>query len=784
MNQTALPSSFGLIAWLENTRIVLPLKGVEARFDVRGDLISVEMSQIYHQSHSQPLEVLYTFPLPGDAVLYRCEFVVNDRVIAAKVLEVEEARKTIAEKKAAGLRTALVESVRDNLFELELGNLAPGDTALIRMAWVQTLHTAGTERSFHIPFSPGIRYLPGTPLLRSNTGRGAADDTDQVPDASRLSPPRIDAAHPDAAWVAIEGSIHPAGYDPARIASPTHTLMVREAGGTVSVRLGDRAAVPDRDFILRLPPSSPDALTPAAWITRDGDSDYALVRLIAPASAPATTAAHDVYFLVDRSGSMGGGKWTATCRAFRSFLENLAPQDRTWVTFFESSYRDLAEKPLPAAAILKEAVVRNLEAWSPDGGTELLPAMDHVIAALQKHSARRRAVIVLITDGQVGNESTILERLRGFPDVRVFTFGIDTAVNDAFLRQLAARQRGACQLISPEEDVTGAIAALASRLRHPVLTALQPPPGWELPGPPPADLYAGDSLSVVLRRPAGDPASSLTFSARQHGETATSLPIPAESTSDAAPAKLWARQRLDHLLETGDEPAALALSQQANVLCRLTAWVAWDESERLALSRPPQQIYQPSADATGTFPGYAAACAAAPAMALPPSPAPLHRVTASEGTAGRLFDAPPEQAKKKLMRLFGKPAPKKMSRAAASPCPPAEMEDAAFIPPSASTLIAGSSPPSWRKKLAALPGLTIPDALLDWLEQWALSDSAQSTARIAALDELATQLASHPKPALVLRDWVQHHLEPAFRAPALEEWHQAFGSPAQAAGTQ
>ena len=31
-----------------------------------------------------------------------------------------------------------------------------------------------------VPTCPGVRYIPGKPLLRSSSGRGTADDTDQV----------------------------------------------------------------------------------------------------------------------------------------------------------------------------------------------------------------------------------------------------------------------------------------------------------------------------------------------------------------------------------------------------------------------------------------------------------------------------------------------------------------------------------------------------------------------------------------------------------------------------
>src|SRR5438445_695848 len=57
--------AFGLIAWLEQTKISLPLKGVECAFNVCGDVVSVEIDQIFHQNSSQPLDCLYTFPLPA-----------------------------------------------------------------------------------------------------------------------------------------------------------------------------------------------------------------------------------------------------------------------------------------------------------------------------------------------------------------------------------------------------------------------------------------------------------------------------------------------------------------------------------------------------------------------------------------------------------------------------------------------------------------------------------------------------------------------------------------------
>jgi Ca-activated chloride channel family protein len=273
--------------------------------------VSVEIDQVWHQDNARPVHCLYTFPLPAGAAVYRCELHVNDRLLVAKVEELEEARRIAREKKAAGHRTALVEQVRDNVFELALGNLAPGDVAVIRLAYVQALERDGRDASFRLPMCPGVRYIAGNPLLRDNQGRGTGDDTDQVPDASRITPPRIDALHPDAAYVSV-GNHRRSARVMANLASPTHALLTRDevdckrgVARPARCRAGPRfrraldgsrrrsSAWTDRSAVLS-----------ASWRRRPG----------------ADRPVQDVYFLLDRSGSMGGVTWgkpAQRCGVFR-----------------------------------------------------------------------------------------------------------------------------------------------------------------------------------------------------------------------------------------------------------------------------------------------------------------------------------------------------------------------------------------------------------------------------------------------------------------------------------
>src|SRR5229473_1465193 len=101
---------WGLFAIIESKRSILPLKGTECDFSVLSGVADVSISQIFRQESEKALDCEYHFPLPADASVYFCEADINGRTIRAQVRERQEARKLAAEKKAAGHRTALVES--------------------------------------------------------------------------------------------------------------------------------------------------------------------------------------------------------------------------------------------------------------------------------------------------------------------------------------------------------------------------------------------------------------------------------------------------------------------------------------------------------------------------------------------------------------------------------------------------------------------------------------------------------------------------------------------------
>ena len=590
---TAPRIDFGLIAWLEETRTRLPLKGVDCRFDVSGDLVSVEIDQVFHQINSVPVNCTYTFPLPGNAAVYRCEIQIGSRTIRARVEEQEKARELFREKVAAGHRAGLVETERENLFTLSLGNIQPNDRIIVKLAYFQTVDRTADDLSLLIPFCPGVRYIPGQPLWRESKGKGTVPDTDQVPDASRISPPRIDATHEDAAFVSIEGRLDSSLIDAASVASPLHKIDTSSEGERLLIKLQFDADVPDRDFVVRWREKSQANTVAMGWAYEAEGHTYALVQLKAPEHVNvAEDYEQDNYFLIDRSGSMQGEKWLKTAEALKQFVRQLGKKDRVWLTFFETRFVDFAERLMSPAELLKDQSFNTIEERGTGGGTEMLPALRHVLEKVTKFSAKaqRAANVIIITDGQIGNEMSILEALRRYQHVRVFTFGIDVNVNDAFLRDLARRHCGTAVFRTPREDISGAVAALGAKLRKPVLTDLKVTDSWEPARANIPDVFENDLLIVPFRCETN--GRRIEFAASLPDGQKHSIVIEPKSSSNPAIKLLWAKERIQKLLDDQKQSKAIRLAIANNIICKGAAFIAWDEQEKVPVAQ--KEIYQPS----------------------------------------------------------------------------------------------------------------------------------------------------------------------------------------------
>src|SRR5215217_776160 len=590
----------------------LPLLGIDVDAALTGLVARVALTQTFGNRFDRPLEATYIFPLPDRAAVTEFRMEVGERVVEGVLKERGQARAEYDTAVQEGRRASIAEEERPGVFTMRVGNLLPGERVTVRLVMTGPLPWDDGEATFRFPLVVAPRYIPGAPLDGEPVGAGTEPDTDAVPDASRISPSVLLPGFPNPVDLSIRVRIEPAGLDMGTLRSSLHAVVEEEQDGVRVVRVepGERA---NRDFVLRVRTGDGTVATAlaAAEDAEGGQGTFALT-LLPPAGAD-TVHPRDVVFVLDRSGSMAGWKMVAARRAVARMVDSLTPRDRFLVLAFDNLIETPPGadgsgglKPSPpvdrgtglqaASDHARFLAVDYLSRLEARGGTEMAAPLARALEVLTGSSGDlpdgpRDLALVLVTDGQVGNEDQILRllapRLGG---VRIYTVGVDTAVNEGFLKRLAGFGGGAFELVESEDRLDEVMDRVQRRIGAPVLTDLELVlAGLDVdldslaPRRLPA-LFAGSPL-VVSGRFAGPAAGAVTVRGRDAAGQPWSATVEATAGDAAALTATWARAHLRDLEDRyATDPAPdrdlerriVETSLRFGVLCRFTAFVAAD----------------------------------------------------------------------------------------------------------------------------------------------------------------------------------------------------------------
>lgn len=463
------------------------LAGAEVEARLVGLMSQVTVSQVYENRSAVNVEAVYTFPLPLDAALLGFEVELGDRHLRGHVVERQAAVERYEKAVAEGDSAVMLEQPEPGLYTANLGNLLPGEKAVLRYEYSELLNWQGDRLRFRLPTVVAPRY---------GNAAGAGLELHQEPDTDRS----FAVEHRYRLLVVVEGALRD-----AELECPTHRVRVAREEERVVVE-PEGELLMDRDFILNL--RRPAGGGAGAVADRDVEGWLVVASFAPEFGTGESELPHLLKVVVDCSGSMAGDSISQAREAVRRVIEGMRPQDRFNIICFGTEYRQLFRRMLAGDERGKRSALQAVAGINADmGGTEL-PAALRAAYALPLPEGAEQCDVLVITDGEVWDPGVLAAEARASGH-RVFTVGVGSAVNERTVRELADSSGGACELVVPNEAMAPRVERLFRRMRLPkaarAVVDWGVTPDKAFPNRLPA-VFSGDTVHVQARfaeQPAG-----------------------------------------------------------------------------------------------------------------------------------------------------------------------------------------------------------------------------------------------------------------------------------------
>lgn len=570
-----------------------PLKHTAVDAEISGFLARVTVTQEFVNPSSDKVEAIYVFPLPQDAAVDDMTMEVGGRTIRGLIKKREEAQQIYQNARNAGHTAALLDQERPNIFTQSVANIPPGGNVKVKITYVEVLKYEAGVYEFVYPMVVGPRYIPG-----GATGKqagGWSPDTNQVPDASRITPVTAGvhrgvrgsrAGHDISLEVRLD-----AGVDIREMKSLLHEVDVQHRSSrSATVRLRNAGEIPNRDFVLKYDVAGSriaDALLTHSWgrnlrsETRGGDGigDTNATRgffsfILQPPDRvrDEDASARELIFVLDTSGSMSGFPLETAKKTMKRAIENMRPGDTfNFITFAGDTHVLFPQPVAPTAANIRQAL-SFMAGQRGGGGTEMMKAIRTALGdrfttspspecpanadCLYRERPVQNAlrIVCFMTDGYVGNDMAIIDEVQKHPEARVFSFGIGTSVNRFLLDKMADAGRGEAEFVTGPADAEQAADRFYERVHTPVLTDISI--DWNglpvtdvLPARTP-DLFSAKPL-VLTGRYTYPASGTIKLRGKRAGkpfERQIKVTLPGDENSNRSLAQLWARTKIHDLM--------------------------------------------------------------------------------------------------------------------------------------------------------------------------------------------------------------------------------------------
>jgi HEAT repeat protein/uncharacterized protein YegL len=487
----------------------------------------------------------------------------------------------------AGKRTALLEQERPNIFTQSVANIQPGEEIVITIRYVQALKYDRGVYRYVFPMVVGPRFIPGKPTGKKGTGW--ASDTNDVPDASRITPPVLKPGRRSGHDISLTVELD-AGLSIKDLHSKSHDVDIYEEGeGQASVSIKPQDTIPNKDFVLEYCVAYDKPRS--AYITHYSQWGGYLLMMIQPSLENVTQNLEpkEIFFVIDCSGSMSGHPIGKVKEAMYHCIQGISSDDTFQIIRFSSNASAFSPKPVAATRLHKEEALDYIQTLYGSGGTMMI---EGIKACLDyPRNPERQRIVFFMTDGFIGNDDQILAAVKEkVGNARLFSFGVGSSPNRSLLERMAQLGRGTAQYIRQDQAPQPVIKDMLSRISKPYLTDVEI--NWGglavtdvYPNPVP-DLFSAQPL-ILFARYEGAGESVVTLRGKIDGgpyEEQVRITLSGWNPDNGSLASVWAREKIKYLMleRLGGRVASIEeevtnLALEYNLMSQYTSFVAVDE---------------------------------------------------------------------------------------------------------------------------------------------------------------------------------------------------------------
>ena len=574
---------------LEEMEITVQIDNGDARIFVR---------QIFANHTPRIEEGNYVFALPSRASV--SDFAVWDGPvrIPAVILERKRAGEIYNELKQQSIDPGLLQmgerdadaAKRSAIFSARIVPIQAFGTKRLEFEYHETITVENLESYFALPLRPDAYQAQTARHLRINYQLKSAHAITNFQAPAKTYPLKFDDQSPHSVRGTFEG-------ENVNLTEDFITIFNMDKSGS------DTLAV----LTHRNPNSGPPSPTETAPVRSTNEPGYfAADALLGTGQAAASgagnaagsaSATKTILILFDTSLSMQWEKLERSYQAMETLLRAIKPADKFNVILFNSQVQTFQPSPISAEASAVQHALDFVRASRLRGGTSLQRALQE--ALLESKASSGNSYLVLLSDGESTEGAIRNAKLAAWyetewkklPDSnrpRTYILGVGDDANLPLFK-LLARQDGVLENVLSTEPLEFKLNSFLSKIGRSPLGQMElsvsPSTSVDSVYPLQGASFAGSRASWVGRFQ--KPAQDVTFT--MHGirdgtpfTLSAKANLPRESSEHPQLPRLWARARVDALLEKierdGEDQASIEeiirLSRQYKFVTPYTSFLA------------------------------------------------------------------------------------------------------------------------------------------------------------------------------------------------------------------